>query len=107
MMFDHDAIVQGAIPLRPNSGLPEFGTLIGRSRIYPTSAGERSDRACAIRVRGISFTRSSPLTRNGREAPISDLSTQPGLARVAQRSAQVGQARLATGVGGPVGSLSA
>ncbi len=49
MAFDHHAMVQPAVPL---------------------PAGERSDRACAIRVRGISFTSSSPLTRNGREAPI-------------------------------------
>ena len=28
MTFDHDAMVQPAAPLRPNSGLPEFGTLI-------------------------------------------------------------------------------
>src|SRR5260370_4565308 len=41
MTFDHHAMVQPAVPLRPNSGLPEFGTLIDRSRIYPTSAGER------------------------------------------------------------------
>jgi hypothetical protein len=27
-------------PPHPNSGSPEFGTLSGRSRIYPTSAGE-------------------------------------------------------------------
>src|ERR1700730_8043641 len=70
LTFDYHAMVQPAVPLRPNSGLPEFGTLIGRSRIYPTSAGERSDRACAIGLRGISFASSSPLTRNGREAPI-------------------------------------
>src|SRR5205085_10536113 len=88
--FDHHAMVQPAVPLRPNSGLPEFGTLIGRSRIYPTSAGERSDRACEIRVRGISFTSSSPLTRNGREAPIP---TSP--------------LRGPAGRGGPAGSISA
>ena len=51
MTFDHAAMVQHAIPL---------------------PGGERSDRACAIRVRGISFTKwaCSPLTRNGRDAPI-------------------------------------
>jgi len=49
MTFDYHAMVQPAVPL---------------------PGGERSDRACAIRVRGISFTNSSPLTRNGREAPI-------------------------------------
>ena len=27
MTLDHDAVVQHAIPLQPNSGLPEFGTL--------------------------------------------------------------------------------
>src|SRR3954466_2445540 len=30
-----------ALPLHPNSGLPEFGTLGGRSRKHPTSTGER------------------------------------------------------------------
>src|ERR1700730_11362489 len=56
MRFDHDVMVPPAVPLRPNSGLPEFGTLIGRSRIYPTSAGERwtcwldlSETHCRIR----------------------------------------------------------
>src|SRR5437660_4624810 len=49
MTFDDHAMVQPAVPL---------------------PRGERSDRACAIRVRGISFTSSNPLTRNGREAPI-------------------------------------
>ena len=43
------------------------------------SGGERSDRACAIRVRGISFTSSSPLTRNGREAPIPTSPRNPSL----------------------------
>ena len=43
------------------------------------SRRERSDRACAIRVRGISFTSSSPLTRNGREAPIPTSPRNPGL----------------------------
>jgi hypothetical protein len=38
-MFDDDATVECAIPLQPNSGLPEFGTLADRSRRYPTTAG--------------------------------------------------------------------
>jgi hypothetical protein len=58
MTFDHHAMVQPAVPL---------------------PGGERSDRACAIRVRGISFTSSSPLTRNGREAPIPTSPRNPGL----------------------------
>jgi hypothetical protein len=58
MTFDHYAMVQPAVPL---------------------PCGERSDRACAIRVRGISFTSSSPLTRNGREAPIPTSPRNPGL----------------------------
>src|SRR3984893_15740003 len=87
MTFDHHAMVQPAVPL---------------------PGGERSDRACAIRGRGVSFTSSSPLTRNVRATRAhSDLSTQPGLARVAQCSAQVGQARLAAGRGGPAWAVSA
>src|ERR1700730_181528 len=40
---------------QPNSGLPEFGIFHDRSRINPTSAGERSDsaRMRGIRVRGL------------------------------------------------------
>jgi len=60
MMFGHDATVQRAIPL---------------------PGGERSDRACAIRVRGFDFNGNagSPLTRNGRKAPIPTSPHNPGL----------------------------
>jgi hypothetical protein len=48
MRFDHDVMVPPAVPLLE---------------------GERSDRACAIRVRG-THSICNPLTRNGRNAPI-------------------------------------
>src|SRR5262249_42290564 len=39
-------------PLQPNSCLPEFGhSYLGRSRIYPTSAGEREQIESAARLR--------------------------------------------------------
>ena len=47
--------------------MPKYSAM---DAMRPLPAGERSDRAWAIRVRGISFTSGSPLTRNGREAPI-------------------------------------
>src|SRR5262245_63743977 len=37
---DTDATRTVSSPPHPNSGLPEFGTSTGRSRIDPTSAGE-------------------------------------------------------------------
>jgi hypothetical protein len=58
MTFEYDVTVRVAIPL------PD---------------GERSDRACAIRVRGIGSGSGNPLTRNGREAPIPTSPRNPGL----------------------------
>jgi hypothetical protein len=37
-----------ALPLPPNSGLPEFGILNCRSRIYPTSSGPRRAKLALI-----------------------------------------------------------
>src|SRR6266446_8987372 len=40
MSVDERATISVCSPPHPNSGLPEFGTLDGRSRVNPTSAGE-------------------------------------------------------------------
>src|SRR6266699_7222726 len=39
-LIDDGAARSVGSPPHPNSGLPEFGILDGRSRVYPTSAGE-------------------------------------------------------------------
>ncbi len=57
MRFDYDVMVPPAVPL---------------------PGGERSDRACAIRVRG-THSICNPLTRNGRKAPIPTSPRNPGL----------------------------
>jgi hypothetical protein len=69
MMFGHDATVQRAIPLP------------GGERSDRTYVAGCSDRACAIRVRGFDFNGNagSPLTRNGRKAPIPTSPHNPGL----------------------------
>src|SRR6516164_3417817 len=98
MTFDHHAVLQLAAPLQPKSDISDLGHLWCRTRASPSSDGERSDRACAIRVRGAgSITVCDPLTRNVRaQRAHSDLSPAGrGKPRLPQRQETRYNTRLA------------